>query len=333
MRRAALLLAVGLLIGCGAVRPQSGSVASGTTTGSPLASPTASCATPAPSHRAGASAAYDGARNVTLLFGGLGTPPSTLNETWLFDGSCWQQVHPSVSPPPRFDAAMAYDPLINKTLLVGGRTQNSGQPDYPEDAWSWDGTAWTLVPGAPRLHFPFASFDPVHRVLVVFGVGSNGPPQTWTWDGATWRQETPSRFPSVVSQSAMCFDQSTAKVLLYGGVSESAPGGVSNATWLWDGTAWSQVSPTHSPGPRFDHLLVCGARTVLFGGLTNQAANVAVGTWLWNGTDWQEINTTQAPDDCCGTVVNDGSRYIVFETGRDSIPIWQWTGSDWNRVS
>jgi hypothetical protein len=296
-------------------------------------SPTPACANSAPSHRAGASAAYDGARKATVMFGGLGNPPNTLNETWLFDGTCWQPVHPSISPAPRFGAAMAFDPVIRRTLLVGGRTQIAGQPDYPEDAWSWDGTAWALLSGAPHLDFPFASFDPVHRVVVIFGSGSAGRPQTWTWDGATWLQITPSRSPSVDSQSAMCFDQSTSKVLLYGGVSESVNGGVSSATWLWDGAEWSQVSPTHNPGPRFDHLLACGPQTVLFGGLTNQAASVGTGTWLWDGIDWQLATTTQAPDDCCGVVIYDGGRYVVFETGHDSIPLWQWTGSDWSKVS
>src|ERR1700674_4744482 len=335
MKRAAFLMAVWLMVGCGAVGPPpSGSTVTSTTTASPIATPPVdSCTTPAPSHRAAASVVYDTTAKVTVLFGGLGQAPNTLNETWLFDGACWQQAHPSVSPAPRFDAAMAYDPLINKTLLVGGRTQNAGQPDYPEDAWTWDGTVWTQLAGAPRLHFPFASFDPVHQVVVVFGTGSNGPPQTWTWDGTTWHQETTSRFPSVVSQSAMCVDQSTTKVLLYGGISQSVSGGVSSATWLWDGTAWSQVSPMHNPGPRFDHLLICGPRTVLFGGLTSQAANLGIGTWLWDGTDWQQLSTTQAPDDCCGAVVYDGSRYIMFETGRDSVPIWQWSGSDWSKVS
>ncbi len=264
------------------------------------------------------------------MFGGIGTAPTTQNETWLFDGTCWQQLQPAVSPSPRVGAAIAYDPLISKSVLIGGRRQMPGQPDYPEDAWTWDGTIWSQLSGAPRLDFPFASFDPMRRAVVVFGFGPAGVPETWTWDGETWLRKSPSPSPSVSSQSAMCFDQSTSKVLLYGGVS---PSGVSSATWLWDGTTWTQARPAHNPGPRFGHVLLCGPQTVLFGGVTNQLGSLATGTWRWDGSDWQPLTTTQVPEDCCGAVVYDGSRLLMLETGSDGIPIWQWSGSDWNKVT
>jgi hypothetical protein len=324
------LLVLAATLGCGSLPTGQGpGQASGVRSPSPTV--TASCASPAPSHRAGASVAYDSSRKATVLFGGLGNPPSTLNETWLFDGACWQQPQLAVSPPPRFGAAIAYDPVVSKTVLIGGRSQMTGQPDYPEDAWTWDGSAWTQLAGAPRLHFPFASFDPARRVVGVFGFGPAGVPETWTWDGATWLRKSPSQSPSAASQSAMCFDQSTSMVLLYGGFSLNVAGGVSSETWLWDGTAWTRASPAHNPGPRQSHLLVCGPQTILFGGLSNQTAAPGIGTWLWSGTDWQQLTTTQAPEDCCGGVVYDGSRFLMLETGRDGIPIWQWSGSDWNK--
>lgn len=267
------------------------------------------------------------------MFGGAGTSPNTLNETWVFDGACWQKVIPSISPAPRLGAAVAYDPLLGKTLMIGGRTQMSGLPDYPEDAWSWDGTTWTQISGAPQLDFPVASFDASHQVVVVYGFGSTGPPQTWTWNGTTWQQKAPRQSPSVDSQSAMCFDHSTNKILLYGGVSVSVPGGVSNQTWLWDGENWAEAQPIHNPGPRYSHLLACGSQTILLGGLTNQLGTPGTGTWIWNATDWQEIITSRIPDNCCGAIVYDGNQFVMFETGQDGIPIWKWSGTDWSRVA
>ena len=145
-------------------------------------------------------------------------------------------------------------------------------------------------------------------------------------------QQANPQSPSAASQSAMCFDQSTSKVLLYGHTASDV-GGVSSTTWLWDGAVWSRPNLMHNPGPRFDHLLVCGPQTILFGGLTNQLASPGTGTWLWSGADWQQATTTRAPEDCCGALVYDGTRYTMFEIGRDDIPTWFWTGSDWIKAS
>jgi hypothetical protein len=331
MRRAALLFASALYIvtACGRVGPTPGDLASASGTATPT--PTPACATRPPSHRSGASAAYDQGRRVTVVFGGDAGGSRTLDETWLFDGLCWQQAHPALSPAPRIGAGMAHDPVLGRTLLIGGRSQPPVQPDFPEDAWTWDGTAWTRLAGAPKLDFPLASYDEARLVVVVFGWGPAGVPETWTWDGTTWVRRMSPKSPSVVSQSAMCFDRSTHKLLLYGGVSTSIGGGVSSETWLWDGSIWTQWQPAHVPGPRFNHLLSCGAKTVLFGGLVDLSppARIASDTWLWDGADWQQVATTHTPSDCCGAAVYDGNRQMILETGHDGIPIWSWNGSDW----
>lgn len=318
-------------ISCGSARPNTGDVASQSRVGSPA--PTPSCATASPSHRTGASAAFDAGRQVTVVFGGSGGGSSTLDETWLFDGNCWQHVNPAVSPAPRLLGAMAYDPMVRLTLLIGGRSQIPGQPDYPEDAWTWDGTAWARITGAPKLDFPLAAYDQARHVVIVFGFGPAGLAETWTWDGTTWLRKLSTQSPSVVSQSAMCFDRSTLKVLLYGGVSQIVSGGVSAATWLWDGNAWSQAKPAHDPGPRYDHVLSCGLQTILFGGLVDQTGGLGSGTWVWDGADWQQVAAAHAPPDCCGAAVYDGSRQLIFETAHDGMPTWSWSGSDWAQVA
>ncbi len=65
---------------------------------------------PTPPSRSGATLAYDGHR--LILFGGLHissgpTPAGTpLNDTWAFDGTHWQQLHPPSSPPARSGAGL-----------------------------------------------------------------------------------------------------------------------------------------------------------------------------------------------------------------------------------
>jgi hypothetical protein len=64
-------------------------------------------------------------------------------------------------------------------------------PQLFDDTWVWNGTDWTMQNPADR---PSArersgmAYDPVSRVLVLFGgdgVGGNLG-DTWTWDGANW---------------------------------------------------------------------------------------------------------------------------------------------------
>lgn len=222
---------------------------------------------------------------------------------------------------------MAYNEVVGITLLIGGRSETQLQ-DYLQDAWTWDGAAWTKLNGAPKLDFAFASYDQARRVVVVFGWGPTGP-QTWTWNGATWVKKVSAVFPMAHEQAAICFDRSALKVLLYGGVSTSGLGGVSSETWLWDGSAWSQARPEHSPGPRFAAILVCGPQTVMFGGLTDQYGKLATGTWVWDGSDWRQVAFKNSPHDCCGSAVFDGTKQLLFETGHDGVPVWSWNGSDW----
>jgi hypothetical protein len=322
-----LVAALCMATACGSASPITGDVASPSRTAS--TTPTSSCPGVAPSSRAGASVAYDAGRRVTVLFGGFSAASKqTLDETWLFDGRCWQQARFASKPGPRVHAGMAYHPLVGRTVLIGGRSETPNL-DYPYDAWSWDGAGWTRLTGAPQLASSVASYDQARQVVVVFGWGLAGVPETWTWDGITWARKSSPQSPSTYAQSAMCFDRSTLNVLLYGGVSHNVSGGVSSDMWLWDGSAWSQLKPVNSPGPRFELILLCGPQTVLYGGLTDQYGKLGSGTWVWNGSDWRQIPSMHTPTDCCGAAFYDGSRQMVIETGRDGIPIWSWTGADW----
>src|SRR5205823_1605107 len=46
----------------------------------------------------------------------------------------WTQVFPTVNPPARSSAAMAYDQARQEVVLFGSQTRN--------DTWLWDGKAW-----------------------------------------------------------------------------------------------------------------------------------------------------------------------------------------------
>ena len=67
---------------------------------------------------------YDSANQVVVLFGGWDASSGFLNDLWIYSyaTNTWTQVFPSVSPPPRRIAGMAYDPVNRLTVLYSGAT-------------------------------------------------------------------------------------------------------------------------------------------------------------------------------------------------------------------
>src|SRR5260370_5674219 len=70
--------------------------------------------------------AFDEQAGVAVLFGGIGAKLSSLGDTWLFDGSSWNEVRGS-GPPARRYAALAYDPDLKGCLLHGGSEDEAGR--------------------------------------------------------------------------------------------------------------------------------------------------------------------------------------------------------------
>jgi hypothetical protein len=65
----------------------------------------------APSARSYFSMAYDGDLGVVVLFGGAvgGDWGNSANDTWMWNGSNWTQIHPATVPPNRYNFGMDYD--------------------------------------------------------------------------------------------------------------------------------------------------------------------------------------------------------------------------------
>jgi hypothetical protein len=73
-----------------------------------------------PSPRAYSTMAYDEARGLVVLFGGLDAKGAVLGDTWTWDGTNWSK-RTMKGPPARSGSAMTYDPLRGKTVLFGGQ--------------------------------------------------------------------------------------------------------------------------------------------------------------------------------------------------------------------
>lgn len=105
----------------------------------------------APSARVSAGMAYDAARGVTVLFGGMNAAGELLDDTWEWDGTAWRERTPTTRPSARFEHALAYDPRRGRVIAFAGKPKDG----RTNDAWEWDGTTWTEL--APAILPPARS--------------------------------------------------------------------------------------------------------------------------------------------------------------------------------
>jgi hypothetical protein len=113
-----------------------------------------------------------------------------------------------------------------------------------------------------------------------------------------WATAEPAQSPPSLAYSVAAYDVATDTVVLFGGV--EANGGLSDDTWAWDGTTWTEFpagAATQAPPARqrasmaFDSAL---GQVILFGGF-DSGGNPLSDTWGWNGRSWNPLSTVQIP--------------------------------------
>jgi hypothetical protein len=71
---------------------------------------------------------------------------------------------------------------------------------------------------------------------------------------------------------------------------------LSDATWTWDGSNWTQQTPATSPPPREAAAMAYDPATgniVMFGGQVRNG--VSGDTWTWDGSNWTRQTPTTSP--------------------------------------
>ena len=125
--------------------------------------------------------------NMIMLFGGQDTMGNATDETWIYDGSTWTQIHTTgVRPPARAGAQMV--PILGRNLCVlfGGRDPVTTQ--ILNDTWEHDGTSWTQVNNVyGGIYPPRAEFGMTHdfvrdRIVAFGGVTANNALRDDTWE-------------------------------------------------------------------------------------------------------------------------------------------------------
>jgi len=144
----------------------------------------------------------------------------------------------------------------------------------------------------------------------------------------------------------MAYDAATGQVVLFGGLDNSLK--ALGDTWIWNGTAWSEVTPSKSPSARFGASMAYDAAThqlVLFGGEEVWGGLDYGGqlndTWIWTGTTWRELSPAKSPDArAYASMAYDAATHqLVLFGGEDPnsysffADTWSWSGTSWTEVS
>ncbi len=218
----------------------------------------------------GVALATDGATEQLVLVTGLEQAGCQAEETWLWSGTSWSQLHPTISPIGAEGGLLADDPVTGHLDLFSSAGGCPGDGEQGTVLWSWDGRTWKAdgsSAGAAGLNVPKMIVSgqlvasAIGPLLVVYG-------GTYAWHGdAGWAQLTGApgglgemAEPPATDQrdgEALAFDSALHEAVLFGGECASCdPDGVDylGDTWTFDGSwalaaAGTAITPTPTSAP------------------------------------------------------------------------------------
>ena len=253
-----------------------------------------------PPARTGATFTFDYEDGYAVLFGGTNTVIN-YNDTWVYSGLVWDQLHPKVSPPGRYRASMTWDPADLEVVLFGGTTMLGTDL---HDTWSYLAGNWTnLNPGTPPPESELAGAAYAYQSgqMILFGgfdsKNCTTLDNTYWYTAGLWRLLTSPQqgypAPSPRDGMAMTADLHTRYVVLFGGETGTcSPLQNTNDTWIygpWTGpppaplSITLSASPSSGPSPLLTTLSVR-----IQGGLAPYTLNF----WLGDGSPVQTEMTS-----------------------------------------
>jgi cysteine-rich repeat protein len=195
------------------------------------------------------------AGSVLRFDGAKGGAVGATADTWELTRRGWQ-LTTTTNPPGIGGTALAYDTDRHEAVLFGGLT-SAAETNH----------VWTRPPGGTWVeHLPTGSwptarfgaglaYDEARQRTLMFGGRPAGDSLTpsaadamWSWDGATstWMQLTPATMPPPRTQGAFAYDPVHQVAVLFGGIEANES---LNDTWVWDGTTWTDLTPTFDDMP------------------------------------------------------------------------------------
>jgi len=166
---------------------------------------------------------------------------------------------------------------------------------------------------------------------------------------AGWMQLRPATSPSAradASITTLTAGPDTGDVMLFGGSDDSS--GYLADTWVFNGSTWTQLSPSTSPPGRLGASMATltagpdAGDVVLFGGW-DYSSGILADTWLFNGSTWTQLSPPTSP------LARGKASMTTLTTGPDAGDVvlfggcdnsggylgdtWVFDGSTWTQLS
>jgi len=253
-----------------------------------------------------------------------GTPPLT-----------WVARSPMSSPSGRFGVAMAADTVTGQVVLFGG----FGSGGVDGDTWTWNGSTWTqqFPSTSPSAAFgDLMATDPTTGYPILFDGN------TWAWTDSDWVELSPTDSPPAYLNASMATDTADRQVVLFGGFDSSDSTPCQSDTWTWDGSNWTEQSPSSVPPAREAAALATDPTTgnvVMFGGNNCGTDGYINDTWIWDGTNWSQQNPSTSPSArgfagfAPDPVLDQAVLFGGYNGSNMLGDTWTWSGSNWSRLN
>ena len=239
-----------------------------------------------PGARVWTAMAWDPMLEKVILFGGAGydnnNSSARLGDTWVWDGTSWEQISYPGGPPARSAHGMALDRTSGSVILHSGH--NVFGYSSSNDTWEWNGSQWTRRTGVADCdavhgicalrNFAMASFTGVPGGVLINGGRywhGTDTDRTYLRLGGSWT-DVPAG-PAPRRAHTMAGDVASGQVVLFGGVS---PSGTLDDTWVFNRSDsvndWVQVGMQVHPGRRYGHAMaydIMRDEVVVLGGLAS----------------------------------------------------------------
>lgn len=297
----------------------------------------------------------DPARNTIWVMGGLSeysynNNVGYLSDLWRYTGGTWYKINAKGTPAGCVTPLSAFDTDRNVLVVVCNGTEVN----------EFDGESWKSVSSekAPdRRRFSGLVYDANLKKIILFGGYDNTlnfRDDTWSWDGKAWSEIKAKTRPPHRAQTVMWYDPLAKKTIVYSGVGR--PNIEQRVTryadmWSFDGTNWTAMNISQTPGIRFGAQSAIDPRTgklLLFGGLhatVDEKGGVNQfydnDTWLWDGSanSWTKLSPANAPPprQNAGLDFDEASgKFILFGGFGGYLYLsdtWTWDGQNWTPVT
>ncbi len=250
---------------------------------------------------------YDPVNQQLIIFGG-DSPHDRLGDTWLYSlaDNRWQEVTPSISPPPRSDMGLVYDEGNQVVILFSGYCLDSTR-ELCDDTWAFDPktNTWTEMnpeSSPPIMYGHTMVYDPINQKIVLWGgheatyqdgeqISHQYGNTIWHYDYQqnSWQQVTATNAPPARYWHQAAFDTTNGTFFLFGG---NGANRFLDDTWRFNVSdkTWQTVNTDDHPSARINPSMSYDPDTesfVLFGGMAEGGSDLG-DTWVYKG-EWVSV--------------------------------------------